>query len=87
MAAENSFDVVSEVDLQEVRNAVDQVARELATRFDFKGTGASIELGDHQLTLAGPTEDRLAAIRQVLDPALEAFEAECPQPQEELVCS
>ncbi|HET7719081.1 MAG TPA: DUF520 family protein, partial [Acidimicrobiales bacterium] len=41
-----SFDVVSEVDMQEVRNAVDQVARELATRFDFKGTGASIELGE-----------------------------------------
>ena len=40
-----SFDVVSEVDMQEVRNAVDQTARELATRFDFKGTGASIELG------------------------------------------
>ena len=39
-----SFDVVSEVDMQEVRNAVDQASRELATRFDFKGTDSAIEL-------------------------------------------
>ncbi|HVL64874.1 MAG TPA: YajQ family cyclic di-GMP-binding protein [Actinomycetota bacterium] len=45
MAKESSFDVVSEVDLQEVRNAVDQAAREVGQRFDFKGTGSSIELG------------------------------------------
>ncbi|HET9093210.1 MAG TPA: DUF520 family protein, partial [Acidimicrobiales bacterium] len=36
-----TFDVTSEIDLQEVRNAVDQASREVATRFDFKGTGAS----------------------------------------------
>ncbi len=65
-----SFDVVSEVDMQEVRNAVDQTARELTTRFDFKGTGSTIELGDKALTLHGPTEDRLAAIRQVLEEKL-----------------
>jgi len=65
-----SFDVVSEVDLQEVRNAVDQTSRELATRFDFKGTGASVELGDGQLTLTASTEDRLAAVRQVLEEKL-----------------
>lgn len=65
-----SFDVVSEVDMQEVRNAVDQTARELATRFDFKGTGSAIELGDGQLTLTAPTEDRLAAVRQVLEEKL-----------------
>ena len=40
-----SFDVVSEIDMQEVRNAVDQAQRELATRFDFKDTGSEIELG------------------------------------------
>jgi uncharacterized protein YajQ (UPF0234 family) len=62
-----SFDVVSEVDMQEVRNAVDQTARELATRFDFKGTGATIELGERAITMAAPTEDRLAALRQVLE--------------------
>jgi uncharacterized protein YajQ (UPF0234 family) len=65
-----SFDVVSEVDMQEVRNAVDQTSRELATRFDFKGTGASIELADDHLTLTAPTEDRLAAVRQVLEEKL-----------------
>jgi uncharacterized protein YajQ (UPF0234 family) len=62
-----SFDVVSEVDMQEVRNAVDQTAWELATRFDFKGTGATIELGERAITMAAPTEDRLAALRQVLE--------------------
>ncbi len=44
MAKDASFDVVSEVDLQEVRNAVDQAAREISQRFDFKGTGSSVEL-------------------------------------------
>jgi uncharacterized protein YajQ (UPF0234 family) len=65
-----SFDVVSEVDLQEVRNAVDQTARELATRFDFKGTGSSIELGDQAITMTAPTEDRLSALRTVLEEKL-----------------
>ena len=56
--------------MQEVRNAVDQTARELATRFDFKGTGSSIEQADKVLTLTAPTEDRLAAVRQVLEEKL-----------------
>jgi uncharacterized protein YajQ (UPF0234 family) len=41
-----TFDVVSEVDRQEVRNAVDQAGREVRTRFDFKDTGSTIELGE-----------------------------------------
>ena len=41
MAAENSFDIVSKIDRQEVDNALNQTAREIATRFDFKGTGAT----------------------------------------------
>ena len=65
-----SFDVVSQVDPQEVRNAVDQATRELATRFDFKGTDSSIELGDDELTLRSATEDRLKAVRQVLEEKL-----------------
>ena len=48
MAKDSSFDVVSEVDLQEVRNAVDQAGREITQRFDFKGTGAAIELTDEK---------------------------------------
>jgi cyclic-di-GMP-binding protein len=65
-----SFDIVSEVDLQEVRNAVDQANREAATRFDFKNTESSIELGDDGLVLHSSTEDRLRALHQVLDEKL-----------------
>jgi uncharacterized protein YajQ (UPF0234 family) len=62
-----SFDVVSEIDMQEVRNAVDQAQRELATRFDFKDTGSEIELGKDELTLRSNSEDRLRAVRLVLE--------------------
>jgi len=65
-----SFDVVSEVDLQEVRNAVDQTSRELHTRFDFKGTDSTVELGDAEIRLKSSTEDRLKAVRQVLEEKL-----------------
>lgn len=62
-----SFDVVSEVDMQEVKNAVDQAQREVGNRFDFKGTEPKIELDDKGLTLEGDTEQRLKAIIQVLE--------------------
>jgi uncharacterized protein YajQ (UPF0234 family) len=62
-----SFDVVSEIDMQEVRNAVDQAQRELATRYDFKDTGSEIELGKDDLTLRSSSEDRLRAVRLVLE--------------------
>ena len=65
-----SFDVTSEVDLQEVRNAVDQASREVATRFDFKDTGASVELKADGIELNAPTEDRLRALVQVLEEKL-----------------
>ena len=65
-----SFDVVSEVDHQEVRNAVDQAQRELSTRFDFKNTSSSIEQNDLVLTLRSSSEDRLRALRQVLEERL-----------------
>jgi cyclic-di-GMP-binding protein len=65
-----TFDVVSEVDLQEVRNAVDQASREVTTRFDFKDTNSRVELGDGIITMASITEDRLAALRQVLEEKL-----------------
>jgi len=61
-----TFDIVSEVDMQEVRNAVDQANREAATRFDFKNTDSAIELGDNELVLRSSTEDRLRALHQVL---------------------
>jgi uncharacterized protein YajQ (UPF0234 family) len=65
-----SFDVVSEVDKQELRNAVDQTQREVATRFDFKNTSSSVEQSDFVLTLRSVSEDRLKALRQVLEEKL-----------------
>jgi len=65
-----SFDVTSEVDLQEVRNAVDQASREVATRFDFKNTGATVELKGNEILLNAPTEDRRRALVQVLEEKL-----------------
>ena len=65
-----SFDIVSTVDMQEVRNAVDQANREASTRFDFKGTDSRVELSGDDLTLHSLTEDRLAALRQVLEEKL-----------------
>ena len=65
-----SFDVVSEIDQQEIRNAVDQVVREIQTRYDFKGTESSIELTATEIKLHSSSEDRLAALRQVLEEKL-----------------
>ena len=65
-----SFDVVSEVDRQEMRNAIDQAQREIATRFDFKNTDSSIEQTDLVLTLRTQSEDRLTALRTVIEEKL-----------------
>ena len=65
-----SFDVVSEVDRQEVRNAVDQAQREIGTRFDFKNTNSSIEQNELAFTLRSVSDDRLTALRQVLEEKL-----------------
>jgi len=65
-----TFDVVSELDMQEVRNAVDQAQREVTTRFDFKGTGSSIELKEKTIELATESESRLQALTQVLEEKL-----------------
>ncbi|HOT33618.1 MAG TPA: YajQ family cyclic di-GMP-binding protein [Microthrixaceae bacterium] len=65
-----SFDISSEVDEQEMRNAVDQASRELANRFDFKDTNSSIELGPKEITMRSVSQDRLNAVRQVLEEKL-----------------
>jgi uncharacterized protein YajQ (UPF0234 family) len=65
-----SFDVVSEVDVQEVRNAIDQAQRELATRFDFKGTESSVDFKDNAIQLESASEERLKAAAQVLEEKL-----------------
>lgn len=61
-----SFDVVSEVDAQEVLNAVDQTKREMATRYDFKGSKATIELEDLVITIEADDDLRLKAIQEIL---------------------
>ena len=74
MAKDSSFDVVSEVDLQEVRNAVDQTHREISTRFDFKDTGSSVELGDQggtaQIVIRSNTEQKVKDVTKVLEEKL-----------------
>ena len=65
-----SFDVVSEIDQQEIRNAVDQVSREVSTRYDFKGTDTTIDLQPTEIKLHSSSEDRLTALRQVLEEKL-----------------
>lgn len=61
-----SFDTVSEVDLQEVRNAVDQANREVGTRFDFKGSDARFDLDDSTVTLAAESEFQLEQMMDIL---------------------
>jgi uncharacterized protein YajQ (UPF0234 family) len=65
-----SFDITSEVDGQEIRNAVDQASREIANRFDFKNTDSSVELGTNEITMHTVSSDRLTALRQVLEEKL-----------------
>lgn len=61
-----SFDIVSEVDMPEVNNALDQSRRELATRFDFKGVEASFELKDKEITLTADSEFQLEQMLDIL---------------------
>ena len=61
-----SFDTVCEPNLVEVKNAVDTTAKEIATRFDFKGTSAAIELKDKEITLFGDADFQLTQIDEVL---------------------
>ena len=61
-----SFDIVSEVDKQEVRNAIDQVNKEVSTRFDFKGSDARVEQADYKLTIYADDEFKLAQVLDIL---------------------
>lgn len=61
-----SFDIVSQVDNQEVRNAVDQTSRELMNRYDFKGTNTTVNLSDEGITIESSAEGRLEAAIDVL---------------------
>ena len=62
-----SFDVVSEFDQQELVNALDQARREIATRYDFKGAKAELELGKDEIILRADTESRAKAMRDLVE--------------------
>ncbi|NWF39707.1 YajQ family cyclic di-GMP-binding protein [Mariprofundus sp. NF] len=61
-----SFDIVSETDMQEMSNAVNQVVKEITTRYDFKGSKASIELGDNGITVVGDDINKLNTVTELL---------------------
>ena len=71
MAAENSFDVVSKVEIQEVRNAIDQAIKEIHTRFDLKDSKSKIELeGQDTIQLASSDDYKLKAVVEILSQKL-----------------
>jgi hypothetical protein len=70
MAAESSFDVVSQVDMNEVRNAVQMTQKELASRFDFKGSVSKVTLEEHSLVLVSDDEGKLKSVIDVLEAKL-----------------
>jgi uncharacterized protein YajQ (UPF0234 family) len=70
MAKECSFDVASKVDLQEVDNAVHQTTREIAQRFDFKGSPASVTREEHALVLSAEDEFKLRQLSDILETKL-----------------
>jgi uncharacterized protein YajQ (UPF0234 family) len=67
MAGDVSFDVVSDFDRQELVNALDQARREMATRYDFKGAKADLELGKDEINLHTDSEFRAKAIRDLVE--------------------
>ena len=70
MAKENTFDIVSRVDLQEVKNSVDQALRELRTRFDFKGSKSDIIFDGEEITLIGDDDFKLRSVVEILETRL-----------------
>ena len=70
MAAESSFDVVSSVDLQEVKNAISQAMKEIVTRFDLKGSNSSIELQGEEILITSGDDSKMKAVRDVLEERL-----------------
>jgi uncharacterized protein YajQ (UPF0234 family) len=68
--AESSFDVVSTVDMQEVKNAIGQAMKEITTRFDLKGSGSDVSLAGEEIVLTSADEFKLKAIRDVLETRL-----------------
>lgn len=70
MASTASFDIVSQYDQQEFKNALDQTEREIATRYDLKDSNTELELGEHQLTMTTRDEYTAQAARDILETKL-----------------
>jgi uncharacterized protein YajQ (UPF0234 family) len=70
VASESSFDVVSKVDRQEVDNALNQAAKEVSQRYDFKNTGASVAWSGEKIVITANSEERVAAVLDVLQSKL-----------------
>lgn len=70
MPQDFSFDVVSKTDMQEVSNAIQQAQKELAQRFDFKGSKSSIELTDEEIVLVSDDESKLRSVTDILETKL-----------------
>jgi len=68
--ADSSFDVVSSVDLQEVKNAISQAMKEITTRFDLKGSGSDIVLQGEEIVITSADEFKMKAVRDVLETRL-----------------
>ncbi len=68
--ADSSFDIVSEIDQQEVKNAVAQALKEIQTRYDLKDSKSNIEIGDKEFTLTTVDEYKLKAVRDILESKL-----------------
>ncbi len=70
MASDNSFDVVSKVELQEVDNAVNQTIKEIAQRYDFKGTPTEIKLENNEVRITTGDEFKLQSVQDILQTKL-----------------
>src|ERR1700751_1643172 len=70
MPQEFSFDIVSKTDMQEVANAIQQAQKELAQRFDFKGSKSSIELTNDEITLSSDDEGKLRSVKDIVESKL-----------------
>lgn len=86
MAKESTFDIVSKVDAQEVSNALNQASKEIAQRYDFKGTGASVEQNGELIIVTANAEERVKAANDVLESklikrgiSLKSYEASDPK--------
>ena len=70
MAQDSSFDIVSKTDMQEVANAIQQAQKELAQRFDFKGSKSSIELTAEEIILVSDDEGKLRSVKDIVETKL-----------------